>query len=443
MNPQARRNTELGLIVLAVIVTAGLYTLASLGRTASIPADIIPFLVVVLALLGAAHVAVRRLAPSADGVLLPLAGLLNGLGYVWIARLDTKLAGLQATWTAIGIGAFVLTLLVVRRPRDLERYRYTFMLGGVALLLLPLVPGVGRSINGARIWVSLGPLNFQPGEFAKIALAIFFASYLVEKREVLGIAARRIGPIVLPELRHFGPVLLAWAASLVVMVAERDLGSSLLFFALFIVLLWVATERTSYLAVGGLLFAAGAALAVMSFGHVQDRIDVWLDPWTDPDGGGFQVVQATFALAWGGVAGTGPGLGNPGRIPAAETDFIFAAIGEEIGLLGATAVLVAFLLMVGAGLRTALRAPLPFEALLAAGLTTILGVQAFIIIGGVIRLVPLTGITLPFVSYGGSSLVANYVLLALLLRLSAAEPPAPSDPAADDATQLGVIPPQR
>ena len=413
-----RRSTELGLVLLGGVVTAALYTLASLGRTASIPADIGPFLGVVLGLVLVAHLATRRLARSADGVLLPVAGLLNGVGYVFIARLDESLAGLQAVWTAVGIAAFIGTLVLVRRTRALEGYRYTLMFVGIGLLLLPLVPGVGRTINGARIWVSLGPVSFQPGEFAKIVLAVFFASYLVEKREVLAMASVRLGPVMLPDLRHFGPVLLAWGASLIVMFYERDLGSSLLFFAVFVVMLWIATERASYLAVSLLLFGGGALLAWRVFSHVQVRVDNWLDPWQDVVGDGFQTVQGTFALAFGGITGTGLGLGSPGRIPAAETDFIFAAIGEELGLAGTTAVLVAFLLMVGTGLRIALQADNPFEKLLAAGLTTILGLQSFIIIGGVIRLVPLTGITLPFVSYGGSSLVANYVLLALLMRIS-------------------------
>ena len=413
-----RRSTELGLVLLGGVVTAALYTLASLGRTASIPADIGPFLGVVLGLVLVAHLATRRLARSADGVLLPVAGLLNGVGYVFIARLDESLAGLQAVWTAVGIAAFIGTLVLVRRTRALEGYRYTLMFVGIGLLLLPLVPGVGRTINGARIWVSLGPVSFQPGEFAKIVLAVFFASYLVEKREVLAMASVRLGPVMLPDLRHFGPVLLAWGASLIVMFYERDLGSSLLFFAVFVVMLWIATERASYLAVSMLLFGGGALLAWKVFSHVQVRVDNWLDPWQDVVGAGFQTVQGTFALAFGGITGTGLGLGSPGRIPAAETDFIFAAIGEELGLAGTTAVLVAFLLMVGTGFRIALQADDPFEKLLAAGLTTILGLQSFIIIGGVIRLVPLTGITLPFVSYGGSSLVANYVLLALLMRIS-------------------------
>lgn len=415
---QVRRTTELGLLLLGAVITAGAFALASLGRTASLPANLVPFLVVVLALLLVGHVAVRRLAPAADGLLLPLAGLLNGLGYVFIARTDEDLAGLQATWTAVGVAAFVVTLVVIRRVRQLERYRYTFALVGIALLLLPLVPVIGREINGARIWVSIGPLNFQPGEPAKLALAVFLSAYLVERRELLALSLRRIGPVPVPDPRYLGPVLLAWGVSVMVMVFEKDLGSSLLFFALFIVLVWVATERNAYLVLGVGLFAAGAAVAYNLFGHVRDRVAIWLDPWPEAKSTGFQLVEAAFALAAGGVTGSGPGLGEPERIPARETDFIFAVIGEELGLLGGTAILAAFILLVGSGLRIALRADQPFEKLLAAGLAALLGIQAFIIIGGVIRVVPLTGVTLPFVSFGGSSLVANYVLLALLVRIS-------------------------
>lgn len=413
----ARRTTELGLIVLAVLLIGAAYTLASLGTEASIPANVFPFLGVILGLLIVAHLAVRRLAPLADGTLLPLAGLLNGLGYVWIARLDEDLAALQATWTAMGIAGFVVTLLFVRRVRDLES-PYTLMLVGVGLLLLPLVPGVGQTINGAKIWVALGPVSFQPGEFAKIALAISFASYLVRKREVLSMATFKVGPFSLPEPRDLGPVMLAWGFSLLVMFFEKDLGSSLLFFALFITLVWIATQRATYLVLGSGLFAIGAFFAYKTFGHVQTRVTIWLDPWGDPSGKGYQVIQGWFSLAAGGLTGKGPGLGQPNLIPAADTDFIFAAIGEELGLLGGSLVLVAYLLMVGAGLRIALTADREFDKLLAAGLTTLLGIQAFIIIGGVTRLLPLTGVTLPFISYGGSSLLANYVLLALLLRIS-------------------------
>jgi peptidoglycan glycosyltransferase len=265
--------------------------------------------------------------------------------------------------------------------------------------------------------VSFGPVNFQPGEFAKIALAIFFAGYLVEKADLLRIS-KSIGPVPVPDPKHLGPILLAWGVALVVMVAERDLGSSLLFFALFLVLIWVATERVSYLVLGLVLFAGGATVAHSAFSHVQQRVDIWLDPWPVADSEGFQVVQSAFAFADGGLTGTGLGLGSPLSIPEVETDFIFAAIGEELGLFGATAILVAFLLIIGAGLRTASEATHGFERLLAVGLTTLLGLQAFIIMGGVVRLMPLTGVTLPFVSYGGSSLIANFVLLALLLRVS-------------------------
>ena len=412
-----RRTTELGLIVLAVLVVGGAYTLASLGTEASLPANVIPFLGVIFGLLVGAHLAVRRLAPLADGILLPLAALLNGLGYVWIARLDKDLAALQATWTALGILGFVLTLVFVRRMRDLDT-PYTLMIVGVGLLLLPLVPGVGRTINGAKIWVSLGPVSFQPGEFAKIALAISFAAYLVRKREVLSMATFKVGPFSFPEPRDLGPVMLAWGFSLLVMFFEKDLGSSLLFFALFITMVWIATQRATYLALGTVLFSVGALFAWRTFDHVQTRVDVWLDPWQDPSGKGFQVIQGWFSLAAGGVTGKGPGLGQPNLIPAADTDFIFAAIGEELGLLGGSLVLVAFVLMVGAGFRIALTADREFDKLLAAGLSTLLGVQAFIIVGGITRLLPLTGVTLPFISYGGSSLVANYILLALLLRIS-------------------------
>jgi cell division protein FtsW (lipid II flippase) len=418
MIERLRRNSELGLIVIGALITAAAYTLASLGRTASIPANAGPFLGVVLALFVAAHLAVRKLAPGADGTLLPLAGLLNGIGYVFIARLDKDLAGLQAMWTAVGVLAFVGTLMVVRRTRDLERYRYTFALVGLALLMLPLVPGVGRTIKGARIWVSFGAINFQPGEFAKIVLAIFFAAYLVEKRELLGLASWPKFRPMLPDPKHLGPVLIAWGVSLVVMTAEKDLGSSLLFFALFMVLLWVGTQRFAYLGVGTAMFAGGAYVAWMLFSHVQDRVSSWIDPWSVASTGGFQTIQGWYGLAAGGLTGSGLGLGNPEKIPEAKNDFIFAAIGEELGLLGVTAVLLVFVLMVGSGLRIAVQAESAFDKLLAAGLTGLLGIQTFIIIAGVTRLLPLTGVTLPFVSYGGSSLLSNYILLALLLRIS-------------------------
>ena len=249
-------------------------------------------------------------------------------------------------------------------------------------------------------------------------LAIFFASYLADRRELIAASTWKVGPFHLPEPRYIAPVLLAWGFAVVVMVGEKDLGSSLLFFTLFVVMLWVATERVGYLLIGAVLFAGAAYFSWTQFGHVQTRVDIWLDPWADPLDKGYQIIQSLYGLADGGLTGTGLGRGNPNQVPEAQNDFIFSSIGEEWGLIGASAVLMAYLLIVGAGLRTALRTDRTFEKLLAVGLTTIVGVQAFIIVGGVIKVVPLTGITLPFVSYGGSSLVANYVLLALLIRLS-------------------------
>jgi peptidoglycan glycosyltransferase len=414
----ARRRTELGLIVLAVMLTAGLYVLASLGKAGNLPANIGPFLAIVCGLLLVAHVGMRKLAPYADPILLPTAALLNGVGYVFIARLNTHLAGLQALWTAIGIGAFLITLVVVRRTRDLERYRYLFALVGIGLLLLPLLPVVGQNINGARLWIRLGSVTFQPGELAKIALAIFFASYMVERSELLTRGTLKVGRFLLIDPKYIAPVLVAWGLSLSIYMFENDIGSSFLFFALFIGMLWVSTGRNGYLGLGAVLFAAGSALALKVIGHAKGRVDTWLNPWPKYNTGGYQIVQGWFAMAAGGVFGDGPGLGSPQRIPEVATDFIFAAIAEELGLFGAAAVLCAYLLMVGTGLRIAVRADRPFEKLLATGLALILGVQTFVIIGGITRIIPLTGITLPFISYGGSSLIANYILLALLLRIS-------------------------
>lgn len=413
-----RRNTELGLLVMVVVIIGAAYVLASLGSEQQIPLNIGPFLLMVLGLMLFAHLMVRRLAPDADSILLPIAALLNGLGYVVITSLNERLAALQATWTAVGVGAFVAVLLVVPRTRAIERYRYTFALMGFALLLLPLVPHVGREINGSRIWVSVGPVGFQPGELAKIALAIFFASYLVEKRELLAMRSFRLGPLSLPDPKHLGPVLLAWAASIMIMVAQKDLGSSLLFFTLFIVMLWVATSRPSYLVAGAAMFGVAAYGSWRAFGHVQSRVSTWIDPWKDPLGDSFQIVKGWFAMANGGLTGTGLGLGNQERIVFIESDFIFVAVAQELGLFGATLVLAAYLLLVGSGLRVAARSEHAFDKLLAVGLTTLIGVQAFIIIGGIVRVLPLTGVTLPFIAYGGSSLVSSWIMLALLLRLS-------------------------
>jgi peptidoglycan glycosyltransferase len=366
----------------------------------------------------AAHLAVRRLAPAADATLLPLAGILNGIGFVSISRLDRELARVQAVWVAVGVAAFVATLLVVRDLRLLARYRYTCALLGIGFLLLPLVAGIGRTINGARLWVSIGPLNFQPGEVAKVLLVVFIAGYLSDKREVLAAGTVRVGRVFLPALRDLGPLVLAWGFSILVMVYEKDLGSSLLFLGIFAAMLYMATGRALYVVLALVLFVAGALAAYSAFDHVQVRVETWLDPWQDPQGDGFQIIQSWFAFGTGGLAGTGLGLGNPDKIPNAETDFVFAAIGEELGLVGTLAVVAAFMLLVGSAYRVAVDAARPFSKLFAAGMATVLALQTVIILGGVTRAIPLTGITLPFISYGGSSLVANFAVLALLLRVS-------------------------
>jgi peptidoglycan glycosyltransferase len=406
------------MVLLVIALSSGLYILSNLGRDGSLPADIVPFLLLVFGLVLAAHLSLRRLAPQADPVLLPLAALLNGIGYVFIARLDKAEASAQATWTAIAVVAFVATLALFPRAVNLERYRYSIALIGIVLLLLPLVPHIGQDINGARLWVRAGPLNFQPEEFAKIALAIFFASVLAERADLLSTGTRRMGRWLVLEPRYLAPLIAAWGVSLLVLLAENDLGSSFLFFTLFVGLLWVATGRWEYLALGAGLFGAGAVFALDVIQHAQTRVQAWLDPWAHFATSGYQIIEGWFALAAGGLWGVGPGQGNPQIIPEASTDFIFASIGEEIGLVGLTALLIAYLLMMGSGLRVAIRSQHSFSKLLATGLSLLLAVQVFVVAGGITRLIPITGITLPFVSYGGSSLVSNYILLAILLRIS-------------------------
>ena len=326
----ANRATELGLIILVALIVVAAYVLASLGKTASLPVNLGPFLLIVLGLFLAGHFALRMFAPRADPVLLPVAGLLNGLGYVVIVRLNHQQAGQQAIWTFVGMAAFVGTLILVRRIRDLDRYRYLLGFGGVGLLLLPLVPGIGEEIGGSRVWVHLGPLNFEPGEIAKVALLIFCASYLGEKGVVLAENDRRVGIVPLPDLRALGPVTLAWAMSIVIMVAEHDLGMSLLYFALFITMLYIGTSRRRYLAAGLGLFAMAA---YFSYPHIARPARTGdhpgSTPWKTAQSSGFQLVQAMYAFAAGGTVGTGLALGSPSRIPAVQTDFIFAAIGEK------------------------------------------------------------------------------------------------------------------
>ena len=433
-----RRNKELSLLVLALLLGAGALALAALARGTEEVAAAAPFMVLLSVFYVAAHVVMRRTAAQADPLILPLAAILNALGLAAIYRLSPEALGpTQVTWTLLGVACFVATLLLVRDYQVLSRYKYLLGFAGVFLLLLPLSP-LGKTVNGARLWVGFGSFQFQPGELAKVGLVIFFAAYLAERKELLAIASRRLMGLHFPDVKHFGPLLVMWGLSLAVMFFEKDLGSSLLFFSIFLVMIYIATARLAYLAVGTLLFVVGAYFGYQMFSHVQDRVRVWLDVFNPKYilDEGFQLSQSLFALAQGGLFGTGLGRGRPDLIPEAETDFIFSAIGEELGLLGTAGVLVCFMLIVSRGLRIALQARDDFGQLLGAGLVGIFAIQTIIIIGGVTRLLPLTGITLPFMSYGGSSLLSNFILLALLIRISDRTAGAP-DPALTGEILIG------
>jgi len=344
----------------------------------------------------------------------------------------------QLVWTTVSVVCFAATLIVIRDHRRLQAFTYTLGFVGVGLLLLPLVPGLGVNINGARIWISLAGMSFQPGEIAKICLAIFFAGYLVLNRDALALAGRRILGVDLPRGRDLGPILAMWLVSLGVLVFQRDLGSSLLFFGLFVVLLYVATERRYWLVVGAALFAGGAYFGYLAFSHVQSRVEGWLDPYSDVDTY-YQIVQGQYGLAWGGILGRGWGEGNPELTPYSWTDFIGTSLGEELGLTGLMAIIVIYGIIVERALRTALVCRDPFGKLLSVGLAVALALQVFVVIGGVTNLIPLTGLTTPFMSYGGSSLVANWIIMALILRIShhsRRPPPDLRTPTADDETQV-------
>lgn len=442
-----RRGAELVLLVLALVVGIGAYAAVGIGVQGEVPADIVGYGGWLAALVIGAHVVVRLVAPYADPVLLPVVAALNGLGLAVIHRLDLAYeadgkahgyAQQQLIWMTLGVVLFAVTLLVLRDHRILQRFTYTSGLAAIVLLLLPMLPGIGATINGARIWIHLGPFSFQPGEVAKVLLVVAFAGYLVLHRDALALAGRRFLFVDLPRGRDLGPILGMWLISLGILVFQRDLGSSLLFFGLFLITLYVATERPGWLVVGGAMFLGGAALAYRLFGHVAVRVDVWLNPmhyYDDKYGAlSYQPVEAQFGMGWGGLIGRGFGGGSPERVPYANSDFILSSIGEELGLTAVIAVILLYGLIVERGLRAALVCRDGFGKLMATGLASIFALQVFVVIGGVTSLIPLTGLTTPFLSYGGSSLVANWVIIALLLRISdQARRPIPDLSSADDS----------
>jgi cell division protein FtsW (lipid II flippase) len=430
----ARTRELFALIPVALLVTAG-FTAILIVNSDEIGNLSVLYGAYFLALCVATHFVIRARLPDADPFIFPLVALLAAFGVVMLYRLDEGLARDQANWFVLGLVLFSLTIIFLRDYEALERYRYSIALIGLGLLMLPRVPGLGDQINGAYLGVDLGPLSFQPTELAKICIVIFLASYLNERREVLVIGARNIAGVVFPPLKHLGPLLVVWGAAMFMLIFIRDLGSSLMFFGAFLAVIYVATARVSFVIIGIAMFVLGSWFVASTVGHVQERFDIWLDPFHDAGSTGYQVAQSLFAQADGGLSGRGlgeslvqlPGIDkecaaefpNCGAIlPAPHTDFIYAVIVGELGLIGGGAVVLIYALIAERGFKTAILAEDGFSKLLATGLTAIFALQAFVIIGGVTRVIPLTGVTLPFISYGGSSIIANFVLLALLLLIS-------------------------
>lgn len=445
-----RRGAELFLLILSLMIGVGAYVAVGLGAEGEVPANVYVYGGWLTILIVAAHLTIRWRAAYADPILLPIVAALNGLGLAMIHRIDIarqvinpdsrEFATGQLVWTSLGVLLFIAVLVLLRDHRRLQAFTYTAGLSAVVLLLLPLVPGIGTNIRGARIWIHLGPLSFQPGEIAKVLLVVAFAGYLVLYRDALALAGRRFLFIDLPRGRDLGPILAMWGISLAILVFQNDLGSSLLFFGMFLVMLYVATERAGWLFVGGGLFVAGALFGYATLGHVQQRVEYWLDPWAHPDDAG-QIINGMFSMAWGGLTGRGLGLGAPEKTPFSYSDYILPSFGEELGLTGVIAIILLYALLVERALRTALLCRDNFGKLIAAGLGVVIALQVFVVIGGVTRLIPLTGLTTPFLSQGGSSLVANWVVVALLLRISdqARRPPPEFDPPPADIDSTQVV----
>ena len=428
--PKRLRNLELLLIVFALGLSAVAMALVQFGALGSLDLRVLSYTGGLGLLVLLVHLAVRWLAPDADPFVVPLATMLNGLGITMIHRLDIAegITGWQAigirqiAWTAVALVALLLVLLLVRNHRILQRYRYVAMAAGVGLLLLPLVPGIGRTVNGATLWVEIGQVSFQPGEVAKIALAIFFAGYLLTAKDSLRVAGKQFLGMRWPRLRDLGPIALVWVLAMAVLVFQRDLGTSLLYFGLFVVMMYIATERLIWVIVGGGLFIAGAVVVGSQIGYVQGRIAGWLNSFDqsvyEAQGGSYQLVQGLFGFAEGGFIGQGLGQGQPDLVPLAHSDYIVAALGEELGLIGIFGILALYLLLVSRGFRVGYLGTEDFGRLLASGLAFVIALQVFVVIGGLTRLIPVTGLTTPFLAAGGSSLVANWMIVALILRLS-------------------------
>ncbi|MEO8816197.1 MAG: FtsW/RodA/SpoVE family cell cycle protein [Mycobacterium sp.] len=423
------RNAEVLLLCFATMITALALLIIESGNERGLHWDLIGYAVAFLVLFAFAHLVIRRYARYADPLLLPVVALLNGLGLVMIHRIDlggsTEGSELrpgatpQMLWTVVGVVVFALVLAVVKDHRQLAEWGYLSGLAGLVLLVVPaLLPSSFSEQQGAKIWIRFPGFSIQPAEFSKILLLVFFAAVLVAKRRLFTSAGKHVLGMDLPRPRDLAPLLAAWVISVGVMVFEKDLGTSLLLYASFLVVVYLATRRLSWMVIGLVLFAAGSLIAYFLFGHVRVRVQTWLDPFADPEGSGYQMVQSLFSFATGGIFGTGLGNGQPGYVPAASTDFIIAAFGEELGLVGLAGVLILYTIVIVRGMRTAIAVRDSFGKLLAAGLAATLGIQLFIVVGGVTKLIPLTGLTTPWLSYGGSSLLANYVLLALLIRIS-------------------------
>ncbi len=435
---QSGRGVELILLVMALVVAISAYALVGIGVEGSAPANVVRYGLGMTVLAVGAHLVVRWRAPYADPVILPTVVALNGIGLAMIYRMDLAyeargrsqhgFADKQLMWSALAMVLAMVVLVVLRDHRTLRRYSYTAMLVALVLLMMPMVPGIGKEINGARIWVGIGPASLQPGEFAKIALAVFFAGYLVTNRDTLALAGRTVLGMKLPRARDLGPILVVWAVTMVVLVVQKDLGTSLLLFGLFIAMLYLATERVSWVLLGLALLAVGAWAAAKAFSHVGLRFTIWLhaldqEVYDPQKGSGYgygsgQLVRGLFGMASGGLFGTGWGQGRPDLVSYAESDFIVASLGEELGLTGLVAVLALLMILVQRGMRTAIGVRAGFGTLLAGGLSFLIVVQAFVVVGGVTRLIPLTGLTAPFLAYGGTSLLGNWLVVALLLRIS-------------------------